>query len=277
MSELPSVMASASTTLVLAAARQWLKPLVHVLIRCGVPWKDFAKLAKTAYVEVAAQQFGKRGRQTNVSRMAILTGLARREVRKQRARIDATPGAWTGYVTKASLLLSAWHQDPEFLDAEGKPALLAMEGSGPTFASLLGRVGAGDVRPSTLLKELRAAGAVRETQNGRLEALQRTYIPQTMDEQLIRLWGTVIADVATTYDHNLTRNADRPPRFERAALNDRISASALPEFREFLNREGQRFLERVDAWLTEHEADTREQDSAQVPIRLGAGVYHIQD
>src|SRR2546427_1201661 len=35
---------------------------------------DFAKLAKTAYVEVATQQFGKRGRQTNVSRMAILTG-----------------------------------------------------------------------------------------------------------------------------------------------------------------------------------------------------------
>src|SRR5438067_66309 len=83
-------MASASITQVLAAARQWLKPLVHVLVRCGVTWKDFAELAKTAYVEVATEQFGKRGRPTNVSRTAVLTGLARREVRKQRERLDAT-------------------------------------------------------------------------------------------------------------------------------------------------------------------------------------------
>jgi hypothetical protein len=270
-------MASASTTQVLAAARQWLKPLVHVLIRCGVTWKDFAELAKLAYVEVATQQFGKRGRPTNVSRTAVLTGLARREVRKQRERIDATPDAWTGYVTKGSLLLSAWHQDPEFLDAEDRPALLAMEGSGPTFAALLRRCGAGDVRPSTFLKELLAAGAVRETPDGRLEALKRIYIPQTMDEQLIRLWGTVMADIATTYVHNLTRSADATPRFERAAVNDRINASALPEFREFLSREGQLFLERVDAWLTEHEANAGEPDSAPAPIRLGVGMYHIQD
>src|SRR5467141_1912261 len=121
-------MASASTTQVLAAARQWLKPLVHVLIRCGITWKDFAELAKATYVEVATEEFGKRGRPTNVSRTAVLTGLARREVRKQRERLAVTPEAWTGYVTKASLVLSAWHQDPKFLDSDGKRAHLAMEG-----------------------------------------------------------------------------------------------------------------------------------------------------
>ena len=268
-------MASASTTQVLAAARQWLNPLVHVLIRCGVTWKDFAELAKSAYVEVATQQFGKRGRPTNVSRTAVLTGLARREVRRQRERLDAAPDAWTGYVTKASLVLSAWHQDPEFLDSHGKPAQLAMDGPGATFSALLRRCGVSDVRPSTLLKELRAAGAVRETAAGRFEALKRIYIPQTMDEQLIRLWGTVIADIATTYVHNLTRRGDGPLRFERAAVNGRIAANALPEFRTFLDREGQAFLERVDAWLTKHESNAGQPESG--PIRLGAGVYHIQD
>jgi len=129
-------MASASTTQVLAAARQWLKPLVHVLMRCGVTWKDFSELAKAAYVEVATEQFGKRGRPTNVSRTAVLTGLARREVRTQRKRLDVTPQAWTGYVTKASLVLSAWHQDPRFLDSYGMPALLPLDGDGSTFTAL---------------------------------------------------------------------------------------------------------------------------------------------
>src|SRR6202023_4447346 len=55
-----SHMVSASTGQVLAATRQWLKPLVHVLIRCGITWRDFAEVARTAYVEVATGQFGKR-------------------------------------------------------------------------------------------------------------------------------------------------------------------------------------------------------------------------
>lgn len=270
-------MATHNTSPVLAATRQWLRPLVHVLIRCGITWREFSEVAKTAYVEVATTKFGKRGRPTNVSRTAMLTGLARREVRVQREQIKVGPEAPTGYVTKASLVLSAWHLDPEFLDSTGKPAPLALDGEGATFAALLRRVGSSDVRPSTILKELRSAGAMRVAEDGRLHALQRMYVPYKMDEELIRLWGTVLADLATTYVHNMTRDAKSPARFERAAVNDRVLAGALPEFREFLNREGQAFLERVDAWLSAHEANGTAADAEETAIRLGVGVYHLQD
>src|ERR1700741_5027123 len=123
-------MTSANSSQVLAATRQWLKPAIHVLLRCGVTWKEFAELAKSVYVEVATQRFGKRGRPTNVSRTAVLTGLARREIRRQRERIEAGPEPLTGYVTKGSLVLSAWHLDPQFLDAAGKPAPFPLEGDG---------------------------------------------------------------------------------------------------------------------------------------------------
>lgn len=270
-------MAQATTPQVLAATRQWLKPLVHVLVRCGITWKEFADLAKTAYVEVATARFGKRGRPTNVSRTAVLTGLTRHEVRRQRERLERADQAWTGYVTKGSLVLSTWHQDPDFLDANGLPLVLPFDGEGATFAELLRRCGAGDVRASTLLKELRDAGALRERPDGRLEALMRNYIPQSMDADLVRLWGTVISDVAMTYLHNLTRRAKVPVRFERAAMNARVRAEALPEFRTFLETEGQAFLERVDAWLTAHQARADQSTGDAGAIRLGAGVYHIQD
>src|SRR5215470_6462243 len=107
-------MALASTDQVLQATQQWLKPLVHVLLSCGITWREFAELARTTYVEVATENFGKRGRPTNVSRTAILTGLARREVRKQRQLLGKSRPTPPGYVTKASLVLSAWHLDPDF-------------------------------------------------------------------------------------------------------------------------------------------------------------------
>ena len=71
-------MALASTDQILQSAHQWLKPLTHVLLSCGITWKEFAELSKMTYVEVATRNFGKRGRPTNVSRTAVLTGLGRR-------------------------------------------------------------------------------------------------------------------------------------------------------------------------------------------------------
>jgi Family of unknown function (DUF6502) len=271
-------MTSATTSQALAAARQWLKPAIHVLLRSGVTWREFAELAKSVYVEVAAARFGKRGRPTNVSRTAMLTGLPRRDVRKQREKLAGADAGLTGYVTKASLILTAWHLDPEFLDKRGKPRVLPLEGERGSFLALMKRCGGGDVRPTTVLKELVSAGAIRQRSDGRLQVLQRHYIPHAMDAELVRLWGTVLADVATTYGHNLTRSSHEASRFERAAVNDRIPASVVAEFQRFLEQEGQAFLERVDAWLTAHQVQVQGQEEGSTRLaRLGAGVYHIQD
>jgi len=111
---------------------------------------------------------------------------------------------------------------------------------------------------------------------GRLQALQRNYIPQTMDEHLVRLWGTVIADVATTYVHNLTRGGKESKRFERSAVNDQMPRTAIAGFAELLEREGQAFLERVDQWLTARESKVRGKRKGDI-VRLGVGLYHIED
>jgi hypothetical protein len=274
-------MALASTDQVLRSTHQWLEPLVHVLLSCGITWREFAELAKSTYVEVATDNFGKRGRPTNVSRTAILTGLARRDVRKQRDILSRAPNTPSGYVTKASLVLSAWHLNPDFLDKRGRPAILRMSGQGKTFDALIEQAGGSDVRPSTLLKELVSAGAVRVRPDGRLQALMRDYIPHAMDEQLIRLWGTVVADVATTYVHNLTctgtRSAKANKRLERSAVNDRMPPGVAPMFAQMLEKEAQGFLERVDKWLTDHETHSDDKPTGREAVRLGVGLYQIQD
>jgi len=268
-------MASASRQQVLQSTRQWLEPLVQVLLVCGITWREFSDLSKTTFVDVASKQFGKRGRPTNVSRTAVMTGLPRREVRRQREKLQRAPEPLSGYVTKACLVLASWHLDPDFLDKRGRPAVLNVTGGARSFETLVARCGGSDVRPTTLLKELMNAGAVSRRRDGRVEALMRDYLPHSLDEQLIRLWGSVIADIARTYVHNLTRAARTPARFERAAVNDRIPAAVVPEFLGLLNKEGQAFLERMDQWLTAHQVRPGESDAGSV--RLGIGLYQVQD
>jgi hypothetical protein len=270
-------MEAATTQEALSATRRWLKPAIYVLLSLGVPWKEFAELAKSVYVEVASERFGKRGRPTNVSRTAMLTGLPRRDVRKQRTKLASAEPAPPGYVSKVALILSAWHLDPEFTDKQGRPRVLGIDGAQASFTTLLKRCGGADVQPSTLLKELIRAGCVRQRADGRIQVLRRDYIPQTTDAQLVKLWGARLADLAATYAHNMARLDREVPRFERSAVNDRVPSSALVEFREVLEQEGQAFLERMDAWLTERQRGLSADQVEAEGIRLGVGLYHIQD
>jgi len=271
-------MNAGSPSHVVDATRRWLEPAVYVLLRCGITWREFSELAKASYVNVATTRFGKRGRPTNISRTAMLTGMTRRDVRLARERLEATMSAPTpAYASKASRILTAWHLAPGFQDEKGNPARLLLDGPGASFEELLKLCGAADVPSSTLLKELIGAGAVRRGKDRRLQALRRNYIPQATDEQLVRLWGTVLPDVAKVYVHNMSRTPRTPTRFERAAKNDRIPLKEQAAFREFLELEGQALLERVDAWLTAHELREGD-DAAETPTtRMGAGVYQIQD
>ncbi len=262
----------ATKALVLSCCRALLRPIARLLLKSGVTWKEFADVSRQSFVEVATSEFGIRGRPTNVSRISILTGLTRREVRRQQQLVLEEPDSRTGYMSKASRVLSAWYQDRDFLDAQGNPRELTVDGTAPSFTELVRRHG-GDVPPVALLKELQSAGAVERRRDGTVRALSRVYLPRRLDQARVRLWGSVLEDVGATLEHNLTRDAAKPTRFERRALSVRVARSALPTFRKFLEREGQALLVRIDDWLTAHQAS----GDGEQAMRLGAGIYHIED
>ena len=259
----------------LAACRRLLQPLARLLLRCGVTWKEFVEVSKTAFVEVATKEFGIRGRPTNASRVSILTGIPRHEVSRRRALIASGEPALPTYLSAATRVLSGWHQDPEFHDGSRGPRRLAIQGPGLSFEELSRRYG-GDVPMSALLKELRSVGAVEQSEDGLLRALKRAYIPRQLDPEKTLRAGSVLQDIGDTVVHDLICGKDEPLRFERRATNAFVHEHALPKFREFLEREGQEFLERVDAWLTANAVANGTSDECR-SLRLGVGIYHIQD
>ena len=256
----------------LSAFRLLFRPIARILLRAGVNWKDLAEVGKGIYVDVATEDFGIRGRPTNISRVAILTGFTRREVRRLRDLLEEGVPDTIERMNYATRVLSGWYQDEEFTDDDGHPAPLSATGSTKSFEKLCARY-SGDVAATTMLKELRHVGAVAENEDGKLLALSRYYMPVLTDPDQMLRSGDVVADLANTVAYNLHRSIDDPSRFERRASNSRVPASAVPAFRDFIEREGQKFLERVDAWLSKHE-DGEEESTANV--RLGVGTYWIE-
>lgn len=253
------------------ALRLLFRPVARILLKAGINWKQAAEACKAIYVDVATKEFGVRGRPTNVSRVAIMTGLTRRDVSRIRKELESAEPQTGSSMNRATRVLSGWHQDADFTDDAQKPRALAVSGEGASFESLCRRHSP-DVPFTTMLKELKRVGAVEEEGDGRLVARMRTYIPLLADpEQMLRS-GSVLEDIGDTVAYNLHRGATDPSRFERRATNTLIPKSALPEFRVFVEAEGQAFLERIDAWLSEHEVSEEEART----VRLGLGTYWIQ-
>ena len=267
---------AAAQKLLLEVCAQLLVPIIRFLLKGGVSWKEFSELSKAVFVQVATDDFGIRGRPTNASRVAILTGLDRREVRRLREDSPPSPGAAPGYMTRASQVLDGWHHDPEFLGADGQPRLLPLESNaaGKGFGDLV-RKYAPALPAVAMRKELRAAGAIEELPGEQLRVLTRTYIPLRMPEERVRLWGNSIRDLASAVGYNFTRASGAPALFERRAINLRVDARALPAFKALLESEGQAFLMRVDDWLSAHEIHAPGEGSRL--LRLGVGLFQIQD
>lgn len=257
----------------LAAFRLLFRPIARILLRDGVAWQELAAAAKAGYVEAATKTFGIRGRPTNISRVAILTGLTRREVRRLRDQLEQGPTESFARMNRATRVLSGWHQDGEFSTGKEEPLALAATGEGPSFERLCARF-APDVPATSMLKELRHVGAVEERADGRVIARTRYYMPVAADPEQILRSGGVFADLGKTIEYNLRRREDDPARFERRATNICMSPETVPAFREFIEAEGQAFLERVDAWLTAHE---QPEDDDGPRVRLGLGAYWIED
>jgi len=258
---------------VFQAFLSFMKPTAKLLLFCGVTWKEFAELTKLAMVAAAADELGTRGRAASTSRIALATGLSRREVRRVRDLVESptfmSDSSALQTVNHASRVLTGWHRDPDFRSRSGAPRLLTFDGD--AGFEVLARRYAPDIPPVAVLRELKQVGAINETPAGKLRAMTRYYMPTQLAPQSVLRTGDVLGDVSDTVMHNLFTDDDRT-RFEARATNLRVKRRAIRAFQDLLEVRAMDFLQEADDWLSDHEA-SNEDETAE---RVGVGIYMIR-
>lgn len=257
-----------------SACRRVLRPVASMFLRFGMTWREFSELSKSIFVQAATEEFGINGRPTNVSRVSILTGIARKEVKRQRDLMIGEQQSIKPKTTDATRLLSGWHQDPEFLDENSVPKLLPEFGHAGSFEALFARYG-GDIPMPTMIKELTNTGSIERIESGAIKVLRRYYQPSLADTENLQFAVDRIHDVAQTMNNNVFADGDTARRFGGFAANDRIPVDAIPDFHKFLDQRGQAFLEEVDDWLTQHA--NREGDTTTSTAKVGIGLFATEE
>ena len=262
----------------LGAVRACLVPLAQILIRSGVSFRQFSDMAKAAFVDQTLAERDSRGRSTNISRIAVRTGLSRKEIarilrRSTDKRIDIEQAqAATFHFHQAARVLQLWHSDTRFVGDDGRPKDLEVEGTTDSFTSLVRSAG-GDVPPGAVRAELIAAGALSETVNGHLRVLKRDYVPEDIGEELIVGLTLVVYPAISGLAHNVEKHGQNT-FMQRVAFSDRLTPAAVPLFRQVARRRSTDLVQAVDDWLSSNEVPS---DEAATPGNyVAVGVFYFE-
>jgi len=261
-----------------------LRPVIKLLLKQGVDVAAFTALARSTYVQVAQDDdfalesaTGEK-RKISVSRIAMLTGINRKEV-KALIENEVMPIRQSSK-NRAVRVLNGWLTDKSFLGRDGEPRKLPYEDSGKVlgFESLV-KIYSADTTPRVILDELIHVGsAVRS--DGYVELVQKGYIPSNNDENMLQEGCVAINELATTVEYNLNKEKDSTSMLQLSVRYSDISVEGKKLFKSMLKSEANEFLAQQNKVLSSISKSNEEEVSSinaneRDKNSVGVGLYYF--
>jgi hypothetical protein len=266
----------ATTRQILAAAvARLLRPLIRILLRNGVSYGTFADIAKSQFVDVARKEFAIEGHKQTTSRLAVITGLTRKEVQRIVKRIHPDDQSSADKYNRAARVVAGWRRDTDFLNLRGTPLVLSISGQGNTFQELVRRY-SGDIPYRAVLDELAAEGTVRLLDTDQVRLVDRAYVPKSDESMKLHILGVDTAYLIDAIGHNLLMS-DAAPKFQRKVLYDNLPDDVLPEFQRLSRNYSQKLLEKLDRWLSIRDRDVNPNVKGEGRNIAGLGIFYIEE
>ncbi|MNX43802.1 hypothetical protein D3C86_742660 [compost metagenome] len=257
-------------TSLLKALRHVMQPLVRLMLRKGVTYLVFADLLKEVFVEVADREFRLGEKAPTDSRISLLTGVHRKDVRRLRNTGDPAASTLPENITFGAQLVNAWASAP-FCNDAGQPLplpRLASVGGDRSFDALVAKVST-DIRARVVLDEWLRLGVVRLDEQERVHLEAQAFVPQKGFDEKAAYLGHNLHDHACAAVHNLSSEA--PAFFERSVHYDALAPMSVEALREAVASEGMQALLSFNRLAAELEF--RDLPSLEPRQRITVGLY----
>lgn len=256
------------------ALKRVLAPVVRLMLAKGMSFPMVSEMLKQVFVEVAERHFRIAGRPQTDSRITLLTGVHRKDVKRLRAverRGTAQPGA---RVSLGAQLVASWLGVAGFQDAEGNPLplpRLASSGGTVSFEALVAHVSK-DIRSRAVLDEWLRQGLVHLDEEDRVVLDAQAFVPREGIEDKLYYLGHNLGDHAAAATSNVIGEAD--PHLERSVHYDGLSEAAVAELAKLAAQQGMKAVVAVNRRAME-----LEQQDAGTPAprhRMTFGIYYYR-
>ena len=232
---------SSTSTILLTALRKVLAPVVRLMLAKGMTLPMTIELLKRVFVEVAERDFRLEGKSATDSRISLLTGVHRKDVR----RLRDLPHFGSELPPKISLgaqLVAEWITNPAWLDANGRPLSLprtSRRGGELSFESLFASISR-DIRPRSVLDEWLRLGVVTLNKEDEVVLNQSAFIPQHDADDKLAYFALNVGDHAAAAADNVLGGGE--PWFERSVHYDGLTEEQIAIVRERTSEVGMTIL-----------------------------------
>ena len=258
-----------------AALRHLLRPLVRLLVARGITFTMLSDLLKQIYVDVADREFRLDGKPPTDSRVSLLSGVHRKDVRRMRGAAPGDEETVPESVALGAQLVSAWISRRDFLDAKGKPRplpRLASQGGERSFESLVASVSK-DIRPRSVLDEWLRLGVVELDKEDRVVLKTAAFVPSRgFDEKAFYLGHNVHDHLAAAVNNLL---AEGPPFLERSVHYDDLGAQSVDELAALAESAGMKTLKALNRKASAFEG--RDRKTSAPKHRFTFGIYFFSE
>jgi hypothetical protein len=265
----------------LKAARRLMRPLIRLMMRSGLTFPILADMLRTLFVEVAVDDILTDPKARTDSRISLLTGIHRKEIRRLRELPAERAAGVPQVVTLASQVIARWIGTEAFTDKAGHPQPLTRArqdatGQTPSFDALVESV-TSDVRPRAVLDDLVGHGVVWVDSNEHVQLNTAAFIPRPGSEEQLFYFARNLHDHVAAAVANI--GASGAPCFlDRSVHYDRLTPAQAKELEAYARNAAMQVLLDVNrraVQLTDPAPEASE--TAQCRINLGVYVFDADD
>lgn len=250
-----------------------LRPIVRMLLKRKVSYGTFAEIAKWVYADVAKREFELPGKKISDTRVSVITGLTRHDVKNLLVTSSPEEFAIEEKHNRVTSVISGWRLDKNYLDEKGEPKVLDAKGVHNSLEKLV-KDFAGDVTFRAIYDELVQAGAIELLPNQKIKLKTKVLITKEEEGDKISILGEDVSALIQTINHNIEHKGSED------YLQLTSSVRYLPKEREaFIRNEvkkkGIRFIEDLDAWLVSQEIDPKSPEAKEY-FSGGLGLFYFE-
>jgi hypothetical protein len=235
---------------------------------------------KTLFVEVADQEFAENGKRLTDSRISLMSGVHRKDVRRLRELQPGVEDVMPDNVSLGSQLIALWNANPKYLNADGTAKPLprfAAANDSESFESLVRSLST-DIHPRAVLDEWLRLGIARVDEQNVVHLTTDMYIAQEGFEEKVFYFGHNLHDHAQAAVANVlsqTTNGQPLSFLERCVHYDTLTMASVAEIGELAKKQGMKTLREVNKI-----ADGRGENDKNLPqanMRMTYGIYYYYE
>lgn len=282
-SKLPDKPGEPSGILV-TAIRKILRPLVRLMLSQQITYPFLINQLKSLYVEVAESEFNVAGKRQSDSRITMLTGVHRKDVKRLRNEESEQP-VIAKTTSLGAQVIAWWMGSPQYCHADGSPKALPLRATAADddgdnsacFEDLVTDVCRQDIRPRVILDEWLRLGIAHQDAQQRVVLNTGAFTPDKGFDEKAFFFGKNIQDHIDAGAQNLM--GIKPAHFDRSVYYDKLSSESIEELRELANEIGMQALIRMNSQaLTLQQRDaTHTKGGSAGKYRMNFGIFHYND